>query len=82
MLARSIDLIKMWIDGFYVIDFQQNDHLYSIFEQFLDKEVCMYNKIEGQILLTLLHKPALEFNTFASRTAKMSVKVKVITFFI
>ena len=39
MLRRSIDLLKMWIDGFYVIDFQQNDQLYKLFEQFIDREV-------------------------------------------
>ena len=41
MLARTIDLLKMWIDGFYVIDFQQNDQLYSYFEQFIDQKVTM-----------------------------------------
>jgi hypothetical protein len=40
MLRRSIDLLKMWIDGFYVIDFQQNDQLYKLFEHFIDKEVA------------------------------------------
>jgi hypothetical protein len=41
MLRRSIDLLKMWIDGFYVIDFQQNDQLYKLFEHFIDKEVAI-----------------------------------------
>lgn len=39
MLSRTIDLLRMWVDGFYMIDFQQNDQLYSIFEDFVEQEV-------------------------------------------
>ncbi len=55
------------VDGFYVIDFQQNETLFDLVDAFIDNEVSAYDKAKSKTLSSLLRSPKIEFNLFASK---------------
>jgi hypothetical protein len=57
------------LDGFYIIDFQQNQELLEEIEKFLEHSVRTYDESKFKILIDLLQSPNLEFNLFASKSS-------------
>ncbi len=66
----------MWLDGFFVIDFQQNQELFDEMDKFIDVDVKEYNENKSQILFNLLHCPNVEFNLFVKAANPKLNKVK------
>ncbi len=73
--------LNFWIlDGFYIIDFQQNQELLEEIEKFLEHSVRTYDESKFKILIDLLQSPNLEFNLFASKSSgklKENSKVRI-----
>ena len=68
----------MWIDGFYIIDFQRNEVLFESMLKFIENDVATFDLAESKILFAMLHNPCLEFNTFAAGSvSKSNMKSKV-----
>ena len=67
VLDRTIDLIAMWIDGFYLIDFQQNESLFYMVDSFIENEIKRYDESKSRTLSNLLKSPNIEFNLFANK---------------
>ncbi|CAF0766607.1 unnamed protein product [Brachionus calyciflorus] len=68
VLERTIDLIAMWLDGFFTIDFHQNQELLENLEYFLKTEIKSYDEKKQKILISLLQNPNIEFNLFSKKT--------------
>ena len=73
-MERTIDLIAMWIDGFFIIDFQQNGELTDEIDAFVSNEMGQYDEAKARNVLDLLHNPHTDsFNTFVKRTSSSSI---------
>jgi hypothetical protein len=68
ILDRTVDLIAMWMDGFFAIDFQQNQHLLNEMEVLIESSFKLYDVNKSKLLLTLLHNPNVEFSLFVSNS--------------
>jgi hypothetical protein len=63
-MDRTIDLLALWLDGFFIIDFQQNQDLFDEIDHFIDSDLKQYDENKSKIILDLLHYPNVEFNLF------------------
>ena len=78
IMERTIDLIAMWLDGFYIIDFQQNQDLFDEMERFIDVDIKEYDYNKSKVLFNLLHYPNVEFNLFAKASNPKLTKINKI----
>lgn len=76
ILQRTIDLIAMWLDGFFTIDFQQNQSLYTQMEILINSSIRSFDENKSNILLNLLHNPMIEFNFFVNNSNTKSYQKK------
>jgi hypothetical protein len=53
-------------DGFFIIDFQQNQELIDEMERFILNEIRLFNEEKSKVLLELLHNPHIEFDLFVN----------------
>jgi hypothetical protein len=61
-------------DGFYLIDFQQNQDLIDLLDDFIENEIKNYNVSKSKMLANLLKNPIIEFNLFSQKINDKSKK--------
>ena len=60
-------------DGFYLIDFQQNQDLTESLYDFIENEIRTYDESKSRTLSDLLRNPRIEFNLFKTKSASKLV---------
>jgi hypothetical protein len=63
------------LDGFFIIDFQQNQELIDEAERFILNDIRAFDEEKSKVLLDLLHNPHIEFDLFVNNN-KVSKKLK------
>ena len=68
----------MWIDGFYIVDFQQNQELIEYLDLFIENQIKTYDESKYLMIYNLLTNPRVEFNLFNALQNKYEHKNKTI----
>jgi hypothetical protein len=66
----------MWIDGFYIVDFQQNQELIEYLDSFIENQIKTYDESKYLMIYNLLTNPRVEFNLFNAFQNKYEHKNK------